>query len=328
MKFKRLEKFLKEKNIDFRKNESIKNHTSFRIGGKVKIFVKVKNFRDLRLVMDGCELYKIKYYILGNGTNVLFSDVFHKIVVIKLCFKKIRRTNNIVIAGAGVNIFALNLFAVGQNLSGLEWSYGIPGTVGGAVYMNAGSFGGETSDCLKWVKVLDNKNEIIILEKNNLKFDYRFSSFQKNGNIILEAAFELIEDDGEKIWRKCLENFNIRKEKQPYDKYNAGSIFKRQGDVIAAKLIEECGFKGYKVGGAMVSRKHCGFIVNEDNATFYDVLKIIYEIKRTVYKKFAIMLEEEVEIIGKRTRFFRRLPYTHHIQQKEMVSKKTRQGNT
>lgn len=324
MKFKKFEKFLIKNNIVYKKNELMKNHTSIKIGGKVKFFIEVKDIDDLVSIKKECDKLKIKTFILGNGTNLLFSDKNLKIIVLKLCFKVLRKSGNNIIAGAGVNLFSLNNFAIKNSLSGLEWSFGIPGTVGGALYMNAGSFGGAIGDVVESVKVLDKEGDIKTLSNNDLRFGYRKSVFQKGDYIILEAKLSLVLGEEKKIYEKCLEIFNKRKINQPYDKFSAGSVFKSVNNVSAWKVIESAGFRGYKVGGAMVSRKHCGFIVNVQNAKFYDVLKIIYEIKKTVYKKFGIILEEEIQFVGDINGHFRRLSHTHNIQQKKMVFKKTR----
>ena len=326
--FKKFEKFLKESNIVYKKNENIKSHTSIRIGGRVKFFIEVKDINTLKGIIQKCKQLKIKTFVIGNGTNLVFSDKTLKIVVLKLCFKNIRKSGNNLIAGCGVNLFSLNLYAAKHSLSGLEWSYGIPGTIGGAVFMNAGSFGGEIKDVIVSAKVLDENNEIKTLLKEDMSFDYRKSVFQKTNYIILEAKFKLSLGEEEAIFKKCLLNLNTRKQNQPYDMFSAGSVFKKVEDISSWRFIEDVGFRGYRIGGAMVSRKHCGFIVNVQNAKFYDVLKIIYEIKKTVYKKFAIILEEEIQFIGDNNEHLGRLSHTFNLQQKKLVSKKTRKRDT
>jgi len=323
MKFKKFKKFLTCENISFKENENIKNYTSIRVGGKVSFFIEIKTISELIKVKKECEKLKIKTFILGNGTNLVFSDKKLKIVVIKLALKGVKKKGTTLVCMAGESLFAINLFAVKNDLTGLEWSFGIPGSVGGAIYMNAGSFGGEISDVVSCVKVLDENNEIKVFKKEELGFSYRKSIFQDKNYIILQARFNLNIGEKEKIWKICKNNLKERKEKQPYDKFTAGSVFKKPKDYYAWELIDACGYRGYKIGGAKVSRKHCGFIENAKNAKFYDVLKIIYEIKKTVYKKFDIILEEEIQFVGDINGHFRRLSHTYDLQQKKMVSKKT-----
>ena len=328
MSFKRFEKFLVKNNIEFKKNEEMKNHTSIRIGGRVKIFLEARSIKDLIKIKNEANKQKLKLFVLGNGTNLVFSDKLTKMVVLKLNLKKMIKKDNTLIVGSGVGLFEANIFAVKNSLSGLEWSYGIPGSVGGALFMNAGSFGGEMKDVVLSAKVLDENNEIKTLSNAEMEFEYRKSIFQKNKYIILEVVLNLFYGEEKEIFRKCLENLEKRKQNQPYDKFSAGSVFKKVNNIPAWKIIESVGFRGYKVGGAMISRKHCGFIVNVQSAKFYDVLKIIYEIKKTVYKKFAIILEEEIQFVGDINGHFRRLSHTYDLQQKKMVSKKACKRNT
>ncbi len=327
MKFRRFEKFLKENGVEYKKDESIKNHTSIKIGGRVKFYIEIKNIKTLQSIKAKCDRLKIKTFIIGNGTNLVFSDKDLKIVILKLKFNHLKKNKNFITAGAGVNLFSLNIFAKQNSLSGLEWSYGIPGCVGGAIVMNAGSFGGEIKDVVLSVKVLDEEGKIKTLLNKEMGFGYRKSIFQEKQYIILEAKFCLSEGNEENIFNKCQSNLDKRKLNQPYDKFSAGSVFKKVDNISSWKFIDELGFRGYKVGGAMVSRKHCGFIVNVQNAKFYDVLKIIYEIKKTVYKKFGIILEEEIQFVGDINGHFRRLSHTYSLQQKEMVSKKACKRN-
>ena len=323
MKFKKLKKFLIGENISFKENENIKNYTSIRIGGKVRFFIEIKTISTLIKVRKECEKLKIKTFILGNGTNLVFSDKKLNIVVIKLALKGVKKQGTTLVAMSGESLFAINIFAVKNDLTGLEWSFGIPGSVGGAVYMNAGSFGGEISDVVSSVKVLDENNKVRIFKNDELGFSYRKSIFQDKNYIILQAKFNLNNGEKEKIWEICKNNLRQRKETQPYDKFTAGSVFKKPKECYAWKLIDSCGYRGYKIGGIKVSRKHCGFVENVQNAKFYDVLKIIYEIKKTVYKKFAIILEEEIQFVGEMNGRFRRLSHTYNLQQKKMVAKET-----
>ena len=296
---------------------NIKDYTTYKLKGKMKLFVP-KDISELKEILK-----KEKCKIIGNGSNLIIDSSYDKTLVKLKHFDDINICGNIVDVGSGYSLTKLSRQCADNGLSGLEFACGIPGTVGGAIYMNAGSFGGEISDVVSCVKVLDENNEIKVFKKEELGFSYRKSIFQDKNYIILQARFNLNIGEKEKIWKICKNNLKERKEKQPYDKFTAGSVFKKPKDYYAWELIDACGYRGYKIGGAKVSRKHCGFIENAKNAKFYDVLKIIYEIKKTVYKKFDIILEEEIQFVGDINGHFRRLSHTYDLQQKEMVSKKT-----
>lgn len=278
-------------------NKTFKDLTSFKIGGKIKCLVEINTINSLMQVLGLLEKYQVEYFILGFGTNLLASNKAFNKVVLKICLKDIAIKNNQIICGAGVGIFKLNQFAIENSLSGLEWSYGIPGSVGGAVKMNAGSFGGEIKDVVKTVFYTDGK-KIYKKDGNSLNFNYRQSFFTNNNFIILKVIFELKKGDKDSIEKLSYENYSKRKNLQPYSLPSAGSVFKRPVEGFAPIYIEKCGLKGKRVGGAEISQKHCGFIVNYDaKAKFKDVLKLITKIKKTVSKKFDIMLEEEIIIL-------------------------------
>ena len=327
MKFRKLEKFLQQNGFIYFKNEKMKNHTSFKIGGKVSFFVEVQKTEKMILLLEQCKQLGVKFIIIGNGTNILFSDKKQKMVVIKPNNKNIFAVDNIVYCEAGVSLFALNMFAAKNNLSGLEWSYGIPGSVGGAVVMNAGSFGGEIADVVDTVSFISG-NKLKTLSGKDLKFGYRHSIFQEKDFVVISVSFRLKKGNKDDIMQQCIFHLEQRKTKQPYNQFSAGSVFKRPGKTFAPVLIEKSGLKGYRVGDAVVSNKHCGFVINQNNAKFSDVLKIIYKIKKTVYEKFDIMLEEEIKIIGDRNGNLGRLSYPYNTQQKKMVSKETRKRDT
>ncbi|NCB48095.1 MAG: UDP-N-acetylmuramate dehydrogenase [Clostridia bacterium] len=279
------------------KNQTFKNLTTIKIGGKIRAFIEIKEVTKLLKIISICKKNKVDYFVLGNGSNLLASDKIHEKVVLKISLKNIRAKNNLIICGAGVNMFSLNHFAIKNGLSGLEWSYGIPGTVGGGVKMNAGSFGSEMKDIVEYVYYTDGEK---IFRKNvkSLDFSYRNSFFSKNNYVILKVVLKLKKDTPENIDNLCTKIFSKRFSSQPYGTLNAGSVFKKPKENYAPVLIEMCGLKGQKYKNAEISEKHCGFIINTNGkATFKQVLKLICKIKKTVFEKFGIMLETEIEIL-------------------------------
>lgn len=292
-------KLLKEKipNIIIRNDLSFKDLTTFKIGGKIKYLIEIKEINILLKVMGFIKKYNKKYFILGQGSNLLASDKTCNIIVLKILLDNVKVRDNKIVCGAGVNLFKLNHIAINNNLSGLEWSYGIPGSVGGAVKMNAGSFGGEIKDVVDCVFFTDGEK---IYKKTNtaLNFSYRQSFFKNNNFIILKVIFNLKKSNSFNVEKLCFENFKKRRELQPYNYSSAGSVFKRPQNSFAPVLIERSKLKGVCCGGAKISSKHCGFIINFNNqATFNQVLKLINKIKKTVLKKFDIILKEEIIIL-------------------------------
>ena len=278
--------------IECIENELLKNHTSFKIGGPCKFFVCPKNISELKKALSICKRNNLNYFILGNGTNLLVDDKGFDGVIISLKHfnkTKIRKYAGftIVSLGPGVNLFNLNKTLLKSQISGLEWSYGIPGSVGGAVKMNAGAYEGQISDFLYEIKYL--KNGKVHCQKN-FKGDYR-KGF--DDGIILNVKFKLKKGNMVEIEEKMNNHLNLRKLNQPYDKPSAGSVFKRSNEIIPSKLIDEFGLKGMRIGDAMISKKHAGFIVNLGNATSEDVLKLIKLIK-LIFKSQKIDLEEEI----------------------------------
>lgn len=292
-------KILKKKYPDImvKTDLTFKQLTTFKIGGKIKALIEITKVDELLKVMGLLNYCDIPYFILGKGSNLLVSDKPCKFVVLKIMLNSIKVKNNKIICEAGVSLFKLNTVAIDNSLSGLEWSFGIPGSVGGAVKMNAGSFGGEIKNVVECVYYTDGKK---IYKKTNkaLDFGYRKSYFSNKNFIILKAIFSLENGVSENIKMQCLQNLKNRQNSQPYNKPSAGSVFKRPLNNFAPVLIERCNLKGFKCGGAEISTKHCGFIVNNDGtATFNQVFKLITKIKKTVSKKFGIILEEEIIIL-------------------------------
>ena len=257
-----------------------------------------ENREELTEIIKLCRKENFPFFILGNGSNLLFTDDFHKGAFIStLKLTEISEENGVVTADAGVRLSSLCSFAASLSLSGLEELSGIPGTVGGAVYMNAGAYGGEIKDTLIKTVYLDENFNIREISNEEHGFDYRKSVFQQNSGIILSASFKLKQGNKAEIKEKTAELLKRRNEKQPLEYPSAGSTFKRPQGYFAGKLIEDSGLKGYTVGGAQVSEKHCGFIINKNNATSSDILSLIKYVQKTVYEKFEIELETEVKII-------------------------------
>ena len=283
-------------------NEPMKEHTSFKIGGNADFFVSVKTIEELKQALFYAKQKQIPITIIGNGTNILVSDSGIRGIVIKIDIQHfdIEEENDYVeiSVGSGNKMMALATQLKNQEISGLEQLSGIPGTIGGAIYMNAGAYGKEMKDIVISTRCMNMKGEIFELSNEEQKFEYRSSVFNTKEYIILEAKLKLKKGKKEDIELQMNEYLNQRKEKQPLEYPSAGSTFKRQEGIITAKLIDECGLKGYKIGGAMVSEKHAGFIVNTGEATAKDVLELIKYVKDEVYKKYGVKIEEEVKIVG------------------------------
>ncbi len=283
-------------------NEPMKKHTSFKIGGNADFFVSVKTIEELKQALFYAKQKQIPSTIIGNGTNILVSDSGIRGIVIKIDIQKfdLKEENEYIeiSVGSGNKMMALATQLKKQEISGFEQLSGIPGTIGGAIYMNAGAYGKEMKDIVVSTRCMNMKGEIFELSNEEQKFKYRSSVFNTKEYIILEAKLKLKKGKKEDIELQMNEYLNQRKEKQPLEYPSAGSTFKRQEGIITAKLIDECGLKGYKIGGAMVSEKHAGFIVNTGDATAKDVLELIKYVKDEVYKKYGVKIEEEVKIVG------------------------------
>lgn len=281
-------------------NEPLYKHTTFGVGGIADFVLLPNSIEQIEKCILNCKKFKIKFYILGNGSNVLVSDKGFKGVIIKLLdnFSNIEFNNNLVKVQAGARLITVSKKCMENGLCGFEFASGIPGTFGGGICMNAGAFGGELKDVVKSVTVLKN-DKIITLNNEECGFEYRNSKIFKENLIVLEVCIKLNNSTQEKIKEKME---NIKKErtaKQPYEYKSAGSTFKRPTNNFAGKLIMDAGLKGYNVGGAYVSEKHCGFIINKNgDATCDDVLKLIDIIYKVVFDKFNIKLEKEVKVIG------------------------------
>ncbi|WP_312493172.1 UDP-N-acetylmuramate dehydrogenase [Anaerosporobacter sp.] len=294
----KLKAILPEENIV--RNEPLAKHTTFKIGGPAEYFVTPENEDQLKLVIKVCKESNIPYYIIGKGSNLLVGDKGYKGVIIQIYknFDLIKIDKNIVTAGAGVMLSRLATQAAEHNLAGLQGECGIPGTLGGAVTMNAGAYGYEIKDYIISATVLNQEGEIFTLNKEELQLAYRTSIIQKNSYIVIEAVFELPYGNKEDILAEIAEFNRKRVEKQPLEYPSAGSTFKRPVGYFAGKLIMDSGLAGYRVGDIMISMKHCGFVVNVGNGTASEVRQLIEDVQHIVYEKHQVMLEPEVRIIG------------------------------
>ena len=287
---------LSEINIEFKENTPMKEHTSFKIGGNADVLAIVKNTDELVSVITNARSLDIPYMIIGNGSNLLVSDEGIRGVVIRLEgeFKEITIDGTSVKAGAGASLTKLCLDVWRNSLTGLEFGYGIPGSVGGAAYMNAGAYGGEMKDVIVSCTHLDSDLNVGTFQIDELDLSYRHSKYMQGEYIILSVSLELKEGDSSEIKAKMDELMQKRVDKQPLDKPSAGSVFKRPEGAFAAALIDECGLKGRSVGGAQVSTKHSGFIVNTGDATCKDVLDLVEIIKSEVKEKTGFDLQREI----------------------------------
>jgi len=286
-------------------NEPMSLHTSFRTGGPADLYVIPQKAHDLTGIVSLCVLKKIPYILFGNGSNTLVTDKGIRGVVISLKgLNKIdvHEDEGYILVDAGVQVIKLSMVAQEHGLSGLEFACGIPGTVGGAIFMNAGAYGGEFKDVTTLVKYFD-AEKIVERKISNeeCEFGYRSSVFQKMERpIILQCRLDLKKGDKNEILSKMKENMESRNSKQPVNLPSAGSTFKREEGIIVAKLIDEAGLKGYKIGGAEVSTLHAGFIVNSGNATSKDILDLIEYVKKVIKEKNNVDLHEEIKIVGER----------------------------
>ena len=283
-----------------RKYEPLSKHTTFKIGGVADTYVKVTSLSKLSTILKECRESDIDYMIIGNGSNILASDDGYRGVVIRLDgdFRKIALVDDdTVYCGAGATLAALCKFALNNGLSGLEFAWGIPGSVGGAVFMNAGAYGGEMKDVVYSVNHLTKNGEPGRTEKDALQFGYRTSVYRQNNAIITGATLKLRKDNPEDIHARMDDYLGRRSSKQPLEYPSAGSVFKRPAGAYAGALIEQCGLKGHSHGGAQVSEKHAGFIINKANANANDVKSLIREVQTKVYDETGYNLECELIIL-------------------------------
>lgn len=295
-------KLLESSNIRHIYNEPMKNHTSFKTGGAAELFIIPGNSEELSAVLSKCGELSIEPFILGNGSNLLISDDGIKgrpVIQIGKGFDFIRKIDdNTLEIGAGTNLTAACRFALNESLSGMEFAFGIPGSCGGAAFMNAGAYGGEMKDVLIRVNHMDLKGNIGFFEGDELDLSYRHSVYSKGGYVITSAVVKLAKGDFSDIEAKMKDLIGRRKDKQPLEYPSAGSVFKRPEGYFAGALIEQNGLKGKRIGGAMVSEKHAGFIINYDNATTSDVVNLIRYCQTVVKENTGVELETEIKIIN------------------------------
>lgn len=283
------------------RQEPMALHTTFRIGGPADLFLTVENLRQLREMAAACREQEVPVLFLGNGSNLLVSDKGIRGAVIRLAgdFAKVAREGSTgICCGAGATLASACVFARDNNLTGLEFAWGIPGSAGGAAYMNAGAYGGEMKDVLRSCEHMTPDGKIEILSGEEMKLSYRRSAYTGGENVILFLHMQLEKGHHSAIASQMEELMNRRREKQPYDMPSAGSVFKRPEGYFAGTLIEQCGLKGKTVGGAQVSPKHAGFIVNTGGATCQDVQELIALIQETVLREAGVQLECEVRACG------------------------------
>ena len=285
---------------DIKINEPMCKHTSFRVGGPAKIFLTVHSEEILSKVLRSLNEKNLPYFVLGNGSNLLVSDAGYEGVMVYLGeeFAEIEVEGNEIKAGAAAFLGKVARKALEEELTGLEFAAGIPGSLGGGVVMNAGAYGGELSQVVTSVRAMNAVGNIITLEKGELLLGYRTSIFKLHPFVILEVTMELQKGNKEEILGKMNEYTRARVEKQPLEYPSAGSTFKRPEGHFAGKLIMDAGLRGFSIGDAQVSEKHCGFVINKGNASASDIRKLMEEVANKVKEQFGVELEPEVILLG------------------------------
>ena len=297
MDIKEIEKIISKDKIYI--NEPMNKYTSFKIGGPAECLIKIKSAEELKAIIELSKEKNMPLTIIGNGSNILVSDHGIKGIILKMEIETFESDcqNAQLKVGSGVKLGLIAQKCLKQEISGFEFASGIPGTIGGATRMNAGAHGKEMKDIIKTVTFMDRNGEIHKIQNEDAEFEYRKSLFSHKDYIILEVEMQLEKGNADEIQSKMTEYATYRKEKQPIEYPSAGSTFKRGTDFITAKLIDECGLKGYQIGGAQISEKHAGFIINKGNATAEDVIKLMEYTKEQVFNKFGKIIEAEIEII-------------------------------
>ncbi|WAA12510.1 UDP-N-acetylmuramate dehydrogenase [Fervidibacillus halotolerans] len=280
-------------------NEILKNHTYTRLGGKADFFVTPTKYEEVQRLVSYCKKNKVPLTLLGNGSNLIIRDGGIRGVVLSLKhLNKITVTRTSITAQSGAAIIDTSRKALDASLTGLEFACGIPGTVGGALFMNAGAYGGEIKDVLDYCIVVDKNGQLVKREASELDLGYRHSNIGERGDIVLEATFQLKKGNYSEI-KAVMDDLTYRREsKQPLEYPSCGSVFKRPPGYFAGKLIQDSNLQGVRIGGAEVSKKHAGFIVNIDHATASEYIALIEHVQKTVKEKFNVQLEREVRIIG------------------------------
>ena len=283
--------------LNYQKDAMLAPHSTFGIGGHCDYFITPFSETCLIELIAYLKKRQTRFIVIGNASNLLFDDHgFRGCVISTKAMRDVTVDGNVLTVSAGYSLIALSQLAAKHSLSGLEFACSIPGTVGGAIFMNAGAYGGEISDILAESTCFDGE-KIITLSNSEHEFGYRKSVYMRGGLVCLGAKLVLERADRDEIEKKMRENMSARRQKQPLELANAGSYFKRPEGYFAGKLIEDCGLKGFSVGGAAVSEKHAGFIVNLGGATYEDVIALEEEVRKRVFERFGVLLEREVRII-------------------------------
>ncbi len=287
---------------DVMRNEPLKKHTTFRVGGEAEVLIKISQREQLLRLVPFFKKLEIDFFIIGNGSNVLVSDKGYQGVVLQIGERmdEVSVDGNRITVQAGALMSKTAAIAMDHNLAGMEFASGIPGTVGGGIMMNAGAYGGEMEQITESVLIMDEAGELMELNHDTMEFGYRTSVVKNRPYIVLEAVLGLQPGDAEEIRAKQFRTPRPppRREKQPLEYPSAGSTFKRPDGHYAGKLIMDAGMRGFRIGGACVSEKHCGFVINRGNATAADILEVIKEVQDRVYERFDVILEQEVVCLG------------------------------
>ncbi len=296
--FDYIREIVPEENILF--HEPMNNHTTFRVGGTAKCLIKITKKEELVKLVPYLHITDQNYFILGNGSNLLVGDKGYDGIIVKLGCELGSATveGERLRSSAGVLLSKAAVTARDSGLTGMEFASGIPGTVGGGIVMNAGAYDGDMQQIVESVEVMNNSGEILVLDNDTMEFGYRSSVIKNRPFIVLEVVFKLQKGNKEEITNKMEELARKRKEKQPLEYASAGSTFKRPDGYFAGKLIMDAGLRGFGIGGAKVSEKHCGFVVNTGNATAADVREVIEEVQERVKEQFGVTLEQEVIYLG------------------------------
>lgn len=280
--------------------EPMSRHTTFRVGGEAECLIMVEQEKELTSLIRYLNQIEEEYFILGNGSNLLVGDKGYRGVVLKLAgpMEEIKIEGTVIRAGSGALLPRVAVAAREAGLCGMEFAAGIPGSIGGGVVMNAGAYGGEMKQIVKTVRCLDQEGNILILNNDRMAFGYRTSAIKNEPIVVLEVTLQLAEGNAEEIGAKMEELTGLRRSKQPLEYPSAGSTFKRPEGYYAGKLIMEAGMRGYRIGGAQVSDKHCGFIVNTGDATAMDIREVIEKVQERVRERFHVSLEPEIIFLG------------------------------
>ncbi|MCH5344582.1 MAG: UDP-N-acetylmuramate dehydrogenase [Acetatifactor sp.] len=284
---------------DIHMQEPLAGHTTFRVGGPAECLIAIESDEQLRKLQRYLRMVDIPFFVLGNGSNTLVRDAGYSGIILQVGKKmsSIRVDGDCIVAQAGALLSQVAKEALEHGLTGLEFASGIPGTVGGAVVMNAGAYGGEMSQVVTDVTVLNSEGEILVLDNATMEFGYRYSTIRHQPFVVTNVSFQLKAGDQEQIRTKMEELAARRREKQPLEYPSAGSTFKRPEGYYAGELIMKAGMRGFQIGGARVSDKHCGFIVNVGNATAADILDVIAEVQERVKERFGVALEMEPVVL-------------------------------